>query len=99
MTTRKVRVSILKSKDQILDVFKQIHASIEKEKGRNLECIQLDNSGEYRGLVEYCKEHGIKIEKAVPKTPQHNGIVERMNHTINDKMRCMLSHAKLPKVF
>ncbi|CAL8081534.1 unnamed protein product [Prunus armeniaca] len=40
----------------------------------------------------YYKSNGIKHERSVLKTPQHNGIVERMNRT-------MLSHAKLPKSF
>ena len=31
--------------------------------------------------------------------PQHNGIAERMNHTIVEKARCMLRTAKLPKSF
>ncbi|CAL9011600.1 unnamed protein product [Prunus brigantina] len=33
------------------------------------------------------------------KTPQHNGIAERMNRTIVERIRTMLSHAKLPKSF
>ena len=35
----------------------------------------------------------------VPKTPQKNGVTERMNRTICDRIRCMLSHAKLPKSY
>ena len=42
---------------------------------------------------------GIRLKKMVLKTPQQNGVAERMNRTICDKTRCMLSHAKLPKSF
>ncbi|CAL9003904.1 unnamed protein product [Prunus brigantina] len=33
------------------------------------------------------------------KTPQHNGIAERMSRTIVERIRTMLSHVKLPKSF
>ncbi|RVW73359.1 Retrovirus-related Pol polyprotein from transposon TNT 1-94 [Vitis vinifera] len=48
---------------------------------------------------QYCKIHDIKLKKTVPKIPQQNGVAERMNRTICDRIRCMLSHAKLPKSF
>ena len=32
-------------------------------------------------------------------TPQQNGVIERMNRTIMEKVRCMLSNANLPKLF
>ena len=35
----------------------------------------------------------------MPKTPQYKRVAKGINHTINDKIRCMLSHAKLPKSF
>ncbi|KAL6320961.1 hypothetical protein AAG906_010770 [Vitis piasezkii] len=42
----------------------------------------INNGGEYRRPFEqYCKSHGIKLEKTVPKTPQQNGVAERMNRT------------------
>ena len=47
----------------------------------------------------YCKIHGIRLEKTVPKTSQQNGIVKRMNRTIEERVRCMLSHSKLPNSF
>ncbi|RVX04793.1 hypothetical protein CK203_025003 [Vitis vinifera] len=40
-----------------------------------------------------CRSHGIKLEKTVLKTPQQNGVAKRMNRTICDRIRCMLSHA------
>lgn len=46
-----------------------------------------------------CEENGIRRHKTIPGTPQRNGQVERMNKTILDKVRCMLSNSKLPKNF
>ena len=91
---------VLKSKDQVLNGFNHFHVSVERDKERKLKCVRIDNSGEYSGLFEeYCKEHGIKLEKIVAKTLQHNGVAKRINRIINDKIRCMLSHAKLSKSF
>jgi transposase InsO family protein len=100
LDSRKVWAFPLKSKDQVLDVFKYFHASVERETGRKRQCIRADNGGEYRGPFErYCREYGIRLEKTVPKRPQHNGVAERMNRTICERIRSMLSHAKLPKHF
>ena len=33
------------------------------------------------------------------KTPQLNGLAERMNKTLMERVRCLLSYAKLPKTF
>lgn len=42
---------------------------------------------------------GIKRHKTVPRHPQQNGAVERMNKTILERIRCMLSNSGLPKKF
>ena len=97
---RKVWCFPLKSKDQVLEVFKEFHSKVERETGKQLKCVRADNGGEYRGpFEEYCRSHGIRLEKSVPKTPQENGVAERMNRTITERIRCMLSNAKLPKSF
>jgi transposase InsO family protein len=98
--SRKVWVFALKTKDQVLDVFKVFHMKVERETGRQLKCVQADNGGEYRcPFEEYCKSHSIRLEKIVSKTPQHNGVAERINRTICERIRCMLSHEKLSKSF
>ncbi|PKI51292.1 hypothetical protein CRG98_028321 [Punica granatum] len=68
--------------------------------GMKLKCVRVDNGGEYMGHFEnYCMTHGIKLEKTIPKTPQQNGLAERMNRTIVERVRCMISQAKLSKSF
>ena len=46
-----------------------------------LKNLRTDNGKEYisREFKEYCSKHGIRHEKTVPATPQHNGVVEKMN--------------------
>ncbi|KAE8660874.1 hypothetical protein F3Y22_tig00116946pilonHSYRG00054 [Hibiscus syriacus] len=96
----KVWVHLLKSKDQVLDTFKEFHALVERETGQKIKCVRSDNGGEYRGPFKaYCKKYGIRLERTPPKTPQLNGLAQRMNRTIEERVRCVLSHAKLPKSF
>ena len=47
--SRKLWVYVLKTKDQVLGVFKQFQASVERETGKKLKCICTDNGGEYCG--------------------------------------------------
>ncbi|KAD6119895.1 hypothetical protein E3N88_11166 [Mikania micrantha] len=98
--SRKVWVYSLKSKNQVFDVFKQFHALVERQTGKNLKCIRTDNRGEYIGPFDaYCREKGIRHQKSPPKTPQLNGLAERMNRTLAERVRCLFSHAGLPNSF
>ncbi|GAB2300656.1 hypothetical protein Dimus_038630 [Dionaea muscipula] len=47
----------------------------------------------------FCKLNGIERHKTVVNTPQQNGIAERMNRTLLEKVRCLLFTSKLPKYF
>ena len=46
-----------------------------------------------------CKNNGIAKNKTVRLTPQQNGLKERMNRTILETIKCMLSNANLSKCF
>ena len=74
---------------------------VERETRRLLKCLRTNNGGEYisHEFREYYSIHGIRHEKTVPDTPQHNDVAERMNRTIVEKVICMLRTAKLPKLF
>jgi transposase InsO family protein len=66
-----------------------------------LKCLRSDNGGEYysKEFDDYCSYHGIRREKTVPRTPQENGVSERMNMTIMERARSMRLHAGLPLQF
>ena len=99
--SQKVWFYVLKTKDQVFEHFKKFHAMVEREKGKLLKCLRSDNGGEYTSneFKSYCSEKGIKHEKTILSTPQQNEVAERMNHTIIEKIKCMLRIANLPKSF
>ena len=67
-------------KQPSLSVFKEFYVRVERESRKKLKVVQSDKGGEYTGLFEeYCKTQCIKLEYTVPKTPELNGHVERMN--------------------
>src|SRR5207245_1178000 len=81
--SRKVWVYALRTKDSVFEAFKLFQANVERETGKTLKCVRTDNGGEYMGAFhDYCNSHGIKHQRTVPKTPEHNGVAERMNRTI-----------------
>lgn len=68
--SRKVWAYVLKSKDQVLAVFKQFQASVERETAEKIKCLRTDNGGEYIGPFDaYCKEQGIRHQFTPPKSP------------------------------
>ncbi|KAK8926036.1 hypothetical protein KSP39_PZI018103 [Platanthera zijinensis] len=66
-----------------------------------LKCLRSDNDCEYcdKDFKELCELNGIKREFTVPRTPQQNGVAERMNITIIECARSMRIHSGLPKQF
>ena len=85
-------IFLIRSKDQFFHYFLQFHTMVEREIGKKLKCLRSDNGGEFT-------KNGIRHEKKVYSTPQHNGVAERVNRTIIERVRCMLNIEKLPKVF
>ena len=64
-----------------------------------MKTLRTDNGLEYCNKLfeEFCEKNGIQRHKTVTYTPQQNGIAERMNKTLVEKVRCMLIYSKLPK--
>ena len=66
--SRKLWYFTLKTKDQVFDIFRNFHVSVERETGRKLKCVCANNGGEYQGqFEEYCHEHGIRLREVSRK--------------------------------
>ncbi len=97
--SRKVWVYMLKRKSDVFSVFKQFRALVENNTGRTIKCLRTDNGGEFtsKEFDSYCKDAGIERHKTTVYTPQQNGVAERMNKTLLERARSMLSNVGLQK--
>ncbi|GJU10429.1 retrovirus-related pol polyprotein from transposon TNT 1-94 [Tanacetum coccineum] len=57
------------------------------------------NTDQNRDMVEFCGNKGIKQEYSNARTPQQNGVAERMNRTLIEAVRTMLADLLLPTTF
>ncbi|KAG8500107.1 hypothetical protein CXB51_003710 [Gossypium anomalum] len=74
---------------------------VETQTGRKVKRLRLDNGTDYKNdpFLQVCQDEGIVRYFTVRDTPQQNGVAERMNRTMLEKVRCMLSNAGLGKEF
>ncbi|GKA06043.1 ribonuclease H-like domain-containing protein [Tanacetum coccineum] len=74
---------------------------IENQLNQKVKIIRSDNGTEFknRGMLEFCGEKGIKQEFSNARTPQQNGVAERMNRTLIEAARTMLADSLLPTTF
>ena len=73
----------------------------ESDADRKIKKLRSDNGGEYTydPFLKVCRDEGIVRHFTVPGKPQQNGVAERMNQTLIEKVRCILSQAGLSKTF
>jgi len=70
---------------------------VENQTEKRIKVLRKDNGEEIcrNEFEEFCKKCSIARQKTTPYTPQHSGVVQRMNKTLMEKSRCMLSGAEL----
>lgn len=90
--TRKVFVYFLKQKSEVRSIFEVFKSRVENETGHTIKAIRSDNGTEFvnHSLKTLLNASGIQHQLTVAYSPQQNGIAERMNRTILDKVRAML---------
>ncbi|CAI7912565.1 unnamed protein product [Closterium sp. NIES-54] len=66
-----------------------------------LAALRTDNGGGYtaNAFTDYLSSHGISHQTSLPHTPQQNGVAERVNHTVMDRVRAMTTGANLSSKF
>ena len=90
--TRKAWCIPLKKKSDTAIAIKEWVAMHENEAGKRIKKKRCDNGGEYidAAFEKWLKEHGIVHQTIPARSPQSNGVCERMNKTIQDRARSVL---------
>ena len=99
--SRFVWLGLMKHRDEAFEKFKSFKAMAEKQSGHKIKCLRSDRGGEFTSneFFDFCEEHGIIREFSTARTPQQNGVVERMNRTIQQMARAMLDESGTPATF
>ncbi|GJV99900.1 putative ribonuclease H-like domain-containing protein [Tanacetum coccineum] len=94
-------VFFLAKKDETSDILKTFIRQIENQLNQKVKIIRSDNGTEFKNrvMLEFCGEKGIKQEFSNARTPQQNGVAERMNRTLIEAARTMLADSHLPTTF
>ncbi|GJS73295.1 putative ribonuclease H-like domain-containing protein [Tanacetum coccineum] len=99
--TRFSWVFFLASKDETSGILQNFIRQIENQLSHRVKIIRSDNGTEFknRDMLEFCGNKGIKQEYSNARTPQQNGVAERMNRTLIEAARTMLADSLLPTTF
>lgn len=93
-------VYLLKTKAEAAENLINYARQLESQFGTNCTSrVRCDNGGEFSSskLKSFCTAKGIRLEYTAPYSPQMNGVSERLNRTLLDKVRAMFVETDLPK--
>ena len=99
--TRYTWVFFLSDKSDTFATFKSFVKRCHNEFETTIKRVRSDNGSEFKNtrVDELCDEFGIKHQFSAKYTPQSNGLVERMNRTLIDMARSMLSEYNVSHSF
>ncbi len=90
---------LIKSKDEVATTIKDFFALAENQTGLAVQKFRCDNGMEFTGakVKRFLQQKGVVLQTSTPYTPAQNGVAERLNRTLMEKVRCMLAESGLPK--
>ena len=101
--TRHATVNFIKDKScaTLTDSLNNYRNWLATQTGAKIKRIRTDNGGEYTGtnFEDVCRQNGIIHETTSPYTPEHNGIAERYNRTLQEGALTLQHDANLSSRF
>jgi Integrase core domain len=101
--TRYSSIKFWKNKEcaTVTKSFKSYIVWLKRQKGDDVRRVRTENGGEYMGkeFEEVCAQYGIIHETTTPYTPEHNGITERYNRTLQEGALTLQHDASLTNRF
>ncbi|GMF41340.1 unnamed protein product [Phytophthora fragariaefolia] len=89
---------LLETRSDIDEKFEIYYKYVKTQLNVRMKDLRMDNAKEYLKLGNICRvTYGMTCSPTIKHTPEHNGVAERMNRTISERMRCLLNHFDLPE--
>ena len=94
--TRYTWVVLLRDKAEAPEKMIHLSKKLQVEKGIVIARIRSDHGKEFEKTksATFCNDQGAHQEFSSPKTPQHNGIVERKNRVVQEMAHVMLHNKR-----
>ena len=91
--SRNTWIYFLRMKPEVFDKFKEFKALVENQIEKKIKVLRTDNGAVFykKEFEEFYKKCGRSQKKTTPYTPQKNGVAERLNVTLMENARSMLS--------
>lgn len=81
---------LIKSRDEVLINCRKLISWVEQHTNLKIKRVHRENAREYLGMPEDLEDMGIVLTTSTPYIPQSNGLSEKMNCKLIDKVRVML---------
>ena len=96
--TRDTFIYLLRSKSDALSIYKKFCAYLLTQHGIRVKTLQSDRGGEYLSadFTKFLELEGTTRRLTVHDTPSQNGIAERLNRTLIERVRAILNDSGLP---
>ena len=96
--SRCCKVYFMRNKSKVFNKFKEFELCTTNECGLTIGTLRSDNGGEYLSdeFQSYLQSKGIHHELSAPYSPSQNGVAERINRTLMESARAMMTQAGLP---
>ena len=90
---------LLRKKSETFTAYKQYEAWVQTHHDAAIKVLRSDRGGEYLSgkFVKHLADHGTKQKLTVHDTPEENGVSERLNGILVEKVHAMLHGSNLPK--
>ena len=95
--SRWMTIYLLCKKSETFKAYKSFHAWVINQLSKRIKCLHTDHGREYLSDEFTCflDDNGIERKLTVHDTPKENGVAERLNRTLQEKVRAMMYAAKL----
>ncbi|KAJ5743432.1 hypothetical protein N7533_010534 [Penicillium manginii] len=83
-------------KHEALQKFRQFEAWVHRQFGAQIKRFLTDNGREYLPIGTHLESQGVEFDTSPPYCKGQNGLAERTNRTIRERINTLLSDANLP---